>query len=212
MSTTNDLVAKLCDAIAVLPLEELVAALNSARAALHEVSPFRRHPVDFVAWVPAAAVRANDYNPNVVAAPEMALLEHSIEEDGYTQPVVTWVEPDGSRETIDGFHRGEIGRRSETVLESTHGYLPVTTANSDRVDRSDRIAATIRHNRARGVHRVDGMSDIVQELARRNWTDQKIGRELGMEPDEVLRLKQISGLAELFADREFSEAWEPSGE
>jgi ParB-like chromosome segregation protein Spo0J len=137
----------------------------------------------------------------------MELLEHSIDEDGYTQPVVTWVE-DGRRETVDGFHRGEVGRTSEAVRGKTMGYLPVTTVNAGRTDLSDRMAATIRHNRARGKHRVDGMSDIVQELARRNWSDSKIARELGMEPDEVLRLKQISGLAELFADREFSEAWE----
>lgn len=88
------------------------------------------------------------------------------------------------------------------------GYLPVTVVNDDRADRGDRIAATIRHNRARGKHRVDGMADIVVELSRRCWPDEKIGRELGMEPDEVLRLKQITGLAELFADEQFSEAWE----
>jgi ParB-like chromosome segregation protein Spo0J len=163
--------------------------------------------VDLVLWVPSDAVDANDYNPNPVAAPEMALLEHSIENDGYTQPVVTWVE-DGRREVVDGFHRSEIARSSKAVRKATRGYLPVTTANASRTDRSDRVASTIRHNRARGKHRVDAMSEIVRDLAKRNWSDKKIGKELGMEPDEVLRLKQISGLAELFADRDFSEAWE----
>lgn len=191
-----------------LPEGERVQALNEIRTALHHASPFRAEPVDLVLWVPAESVAANDYNPNTVAPPEMRLLEHSIHEDGYTQPVVTWVEEDGRRETVDGFHRGEVGRSSAAVRKRTHGYLPVTTVNPERADRNDRVAATIRHNRARGRHRVDAMSDIVQELARRNWPDAKIGRELGMEPDEVLRLKQISGLAELFADRDFSEAWE----
>ncbi len=139
----------------------------------------------------------------------MRLLEHSIVEDHYTQPVVTWTEPDGRRETVDGFHRGEVGRTCEAVRATTLGRLPVTTVNDDRTDRADRMASTIRHNRARGRHRVDGMSAIVQELVRRNWPDEKIAKEVGMDADEVLRLKQISGLAELFANREFSEAWEP---
>lgn len=138
----------------------------------------------------------------------MRLLEHSIVEDGYTQPVVTWLDGE-RRETVDGFHRGEVGRTSGRVRARTRGYLPVTTIRSDRADRGDRIAATVRHNRARGKHRVGGMSQLVQELTRRRWTEEKIGRELGMEPDEVLRLKQITGLAELFADRDYSEAWEP---
>lgn len=202
------LTKRLCAAVAKLPADERIGALNHARAALHEVSPLRHHPVDLVLWIPAHEVEANDYNPNTVARPEMELLERSIEADGYTQPVVTWVEGE-RRETVDGFHRGEVGRSHPSVRASTLGYLPVTTANADRTDRGDRVASTIRHNRARGKHQIDGMSEIVRDLAKRNWTDKKIGKELGMEPDEVLRLKQISGLAELFADRDFSEAWEP---
>ena len=193
--------------LAALEPDARIVALNEVRRALHVVSPLAAHPVDLVLWVPAETVDANDYNPNVVAPPEMKLLEHSIREDGYTQPVVTWLEND-RHETIDGFHRGRIGRESMEVRMATRGYLPVTIANADRSERSDRIAATIRHNRARGKHQVQAMSEIVLELARRNWSDAKIGRELGMDPDEVLRLKQISGLAEMFLDREFSEAWE----
>jgi ParB-like chromosome segregation protein Spo0J len=208
METIDEATAALCEMISAMPIEEQVSALNRARTALHEVSPLRCHPVDLILWVPAAEVEANDYNPNTVAPPEMALLERSIESDGYTQPVVTWLE-DGRRETVDGFHRGEVGRNCAAVRASTMGLLPVTTANADRTDLGDRIASTIRHNRARGRHRVDGMSDIVRDLAKRNWNDKKIAKELGMEQDEVLRLKQISGLAELFADRNFSEAWEP---
>lgn len=202
-------IAELAAQIAAIDnLDARLAAVNQARAALHAVSPMRGHPVDLVLWVAADQVQANDYNPNSVAPPEMKLLELSIAEDGYTQPVVTWVDGD-RRETVDGFHRGEVGRRSAVVRSSTRGYLPVTTVNGDRTDRGDRIAATIRHNRARGVHGVDAMSRLVHELARRNWNDAKIAKELGMDADEVLRLKQMTGLAELFADRAFSAAWEP---
>ena len=159
------------------------------------------HPVSHVQWVPAEKVFANDYNPNTVAPPEMKLLQISIESDGFTQPIVVW-EHDGYFEVIDGFHRHLVGKK----MGLTH--LPVVVINGDRTDKNDRIASTIRHNRARGKHQVTGMSEIVQELSRRNWSETKIGKELGMEPDEVLRLKQISGLAEMFADKEFSEAWE----
>lgn len=161
------------------------------------------HPVSRVTWLPVEQIHANDYNPNNVAPPEMRLLQRSIEADGYTQPIVVWEEEPGRYEVIDGFHRYRIGVER---LRLTH--LPCVVVNTARTDRGDRIAATIRHNRARGRHRVDAMSEIIQELSRRNWSDQRIGRELGMEPDEVLRLKQITGLAELFADREYSEAWE----
>lgn len=195
--------------LAALPDMERVEAINELKRALHAVSPLREEPVDCVVWVPSETVQANDYNPNIVAPPEMRLLEHSIREDGYTQPVVTWLdEGNGHREVVDGFHRNRIGRECKDIRKRTLGLLPVTTINADREGRTDRIAATIRHNRARGKHQVQGMSDIVLELSRRNWSDEKISRELGMDPDEVLRLKQITGLAEMFADREFSEAWE----
>lgn len=184
-------------------------AINAIREDLHRLSPFRAEPVDCVLWVRVDDVEANDYNPNSVAPPEMKLLEHSIGEDGYTQPIVAWRDEDRF-EVVDGFHRNRVARESKEVRERLGGYLPVTVINSSRKDRNDRIASTIRHNRARGKHQVTAMSDIVQELAKRNWTDKKIAKELGMEPDEVLRLKQITGLAEMFADREFSEAWEAS--
>lgn len=197
----------ICGDIALLPEDEQIEIINAIKINLHEISPFKDEPVDCVLWVNGDNVDANDYNPNKVAPPEMRLLEHSIAEDGYTQPIVTW-RVNGNREVIDGFHRNRVGKESKAVRKRTRGYLPVTTINDGRVERGDRIAATIRHNRARGKHQVQAMSEIVIELAKRNWNDEKIGRELGMEPDEVLRLKQISGLAEMFADREFSEAWE----
>lgn len=190
-----------------LPLAEKIKIINEIKLKLHEVSPFKNEPVDCVLWVPAEQVEANDYNPNKVAPPEMKLLELSIKEDGYTQPIVVWGKND-YYEVVDGFHRNRVGKECKEIRERIHGYLPIVPINPDRQERSDRIAATIRHNRARGKHQVAAMSDIVLELSRRNWSDEKIGRELGMEPDEVLRLKQITGLAELFADSEFSEAWE----
>lgn len=198
---------QLCEEISSLPEAEKIEALNKARKALHEISPFRGEPVDCVLWVPADQVEANDYNPNTVAPPEMKLLALSIGEDGYTQPIVAWGKND-YYEVVDGFHRNRVGKENKDVRERIRGYLPITLINHDREDKGDRIAATIRHNRARGKHQVGAMSDIVLELSRRNWSDQKISRELGMEPDEVLRLKQITGLAELFSDAEFSKAWE----
>lgn len=185
-----------------------IDAINSVKVAMSGVSPFRLEPVDCTIWVPFEQVYANDYNPNAVAPPEMKLLEHSIAEDGYTQPIVTHLQEDGKLEVVDGFHRNRVGKESKIVKERVRGYLPVVVINSDRSDKGDRIAATIRHNRARGKHRIDAMSDIVADLSKRNWSPKKIGKELGMDPDEVLRLRQITGLAELFADKEFSEAWE----
>lgn len=161
----------------------------------------QNHPVSNVIWVPVNEVYANDYNPNTVAPPEMELLKISIESDGFTQPIVVWKTDDGY-EVVDGFHRHKVGK----LLKMSH--LPVVIINSDRTDKGDRMASTIRHNRARGKHQVASMSEIVQDLKKRNWSDEKVARELGMEPDEVLRLKQIGGLAELFSDSEFSEAWE----
>jgi ParB-like chromosome segregation protein Spo0J len=190
-----------------LPLHEKIEAINAAREALHAISPFKNEPVDLVKWVKASDVVANDYNPNSVAPPEMQLLALSIGEDGYTQPIVTWVDEE-RREVIDGFHRHRVGRENDDIRSRIYGYLPVVTANENRADKGDRMAATIRHNRARGKHQIGAMSEIVLELKRRNWSDSKIGKNLGMDPDEVLRLGQISGLAEMFADKEFSEAWE----
>jgi len=184
-----------------------VERLNALRKLIADLSPFNAEPVDLVEWVPADSVLANDYNPNTVAPPEMELLRLSIMADGYTQPIVTMPDDNG-RIVIDGFHRHRVGKEMPDVNARIHGYLPVVRIRQDRMDRKDRIAATIRHNRARGKHRIDAMSDIVVELKRRNWADERIARELGMEADEVLRLCQVSGIAELFSDDEFSASWD----
>ena len=207
---TSSVIGKVLDILPELyglDFEARIYAINKIRLALHGYSPFMMEPVDCVQWVPIDEVAANDYNPNSVAPPEMKLLEHSITEDGYTQPIVAWRNGSGY-EVIDGFHRNRVGRESKIVRERIRGYLPLTIVNNDRTDKGDRIAATIRHNRARGKHRVEAMSDIVVELKRRNWSDEKISKELGMDSDEVLRLCQITGLAEAFKDQQFSEAWE----
>jgi ParB-like chromosome segregation protein Spo0J len=198
----------LFDELESLPEEERIDAVNAIRLVLREHSPLRAEPVDCVLWVRAETVEANAYNPNTVAAPEMRLLQRSIEADGYTQPIVAFAETDGRNEVVDGFHRNRVGKECPKVRKRVKGRLPVVLINRDRAGKADRIAATIRHNRARGKHGVEAMSEIVMELARRNWPDEKIGKELGMDADEVLRLKQITGLAEMFADAEFSEAWE----
>ena len=193
--------------LSIESIEERAQAINEIKRMLKEVSPFSAEPVECVQWVKSDLVIANDYNPNSVAPPEMQLLHTSIQEDGYTQPIVVW-QHDGIYEVVDGFHRNRVGKEYADIKERIHGYLPVVVINGDRQDKGDRIASTIRHNRARGKHRVEAMSDIVIELKRRNWSDAKIARELGMDADEVLRLTQITGLAEMFADKEFSQAWE----
>jgi ParB-like chromosome segregation protein Spo0J len=202
-----DRVREICRQIEKQDIPARVDTLNAIRRELHAVSPFATEPVDCVQWVPADTVTANDYNPNSVAPPEMRLLATSILADGYTQPIV------GNREderviVIDGFHRHRVGRENPKVRKRVHGYLPVAQIRTEQGGRQERMASTIRHNRARGQHSVDKMSEIVAELAKKGWDDAKIAHELGMDADEVLRLKQITGLAELFADRDFSEAWE----
>jgi len=188
-------------------LEKKVEFINEVRNMVSEISPFKTEPIDSIQWVKADDVAANDYNPNSVAPPEMELLRHSINHDGYTQPVVTW-KTDKGIEVIDGFHRTRVCKEFKDVRERVHGYLPVVFIKDDNSNRSDRMASTIRHNRARGKHNVTAMSDIVVELKNRNWKDSRIARELGMDEDEVLRLCQITGLESLFEDKDFSKSWE----
>jgi ParB-like chromosome segregation protein Spo0J len=186
-----------------------VELINSIRLELHEISPFKNEPVDFVRWVKNSEVYANDYNPNKVAPPEMELLKLSIEADGYTQPIVSFATEKG-KEVIDGFHRHRVGKEYTPIQNRIFGYLPVVTINDDRSDKKDRIASTIRHNRARGKHGIDAMSEIVIELKNRNWKNERISRELGMDEEEILRLCQITGLQEIFKDDDFSKSWDAS--
>lgn len=167
-------------------------------------------PVYNVKRIHIEKIQANDYNPNKVAPPEMALLETSIWEDGYTQPVVTFYDSDNDKYiVVDGFHRYTILKTSKRVFDREQGYLPVVVIEKEI---GDRMASTIRHNRARGSHNIDLMSNIVSELVEMGKGDAWICKHIGMSADELLRLKQITGLASLFQNRDFSKAWEVNSE
>jgi ParB-like chromosome segregation protein Spo0J len=186
-----------------------IELINELRECIHNLSPFKNEPVDFVKWVACENVVANDYNPNKVAPPEMELLEISIMNDGYTQPVVTFPN-DGKIEVVDGFHRTRVSKESKVVRQRVFGYTPTVIIRKEQTDKNDRIASTIRHNRARGKHQIDAMSEIVLELKNRNWKNERIARELGMDEEEILRLCQITGLQDIFKDDDFSKSWEAS--
>jgi len=192
----------------LLDIKTRIDTINKIKLILHEKSPFKKEPTDCILWVPGDSVYSNDYNPNIVAPPEMRLLKTSILKDGYTQPIVAYEIDTAHYEIIDGFNRNRVGKEDKEVNRRIMGYLPLSIINHERKGRCNRIAATIRHNRARGRHRVVEMSKVVKELVQRKWSNDKIAKHLGMESDEVLRLKQVTGLADLFKDREFSKAWE----
>lgn len=169
-----------------------------------------RSPVYNVLRVPIEKIECNTYNPNSVAPPEMALLETSIWEDGYTQPIVAFY--DRGRDVyivVDGFHRYLIGKTSQRIRDREKGTLPIVVIDKEM---GDRMASTIRHNRARGTHNIELMSVIVAELVEMGKGDRWICQHIGMSVDELLRLKQITGVAALFANRDFSDSWESDGE
>ncbi|MCI8455093.1 MAG: ParB-like nuclease domain-containing protein [Lachnospiraceae bacterium] len=169
-----------------------------------------KSPVYGIIPVPIEKVQPNHYNPNKVAPPEMRLLYESIKEDGYTMPVVCYYAKERDLYLIvDGFHRYQIMLNYPDIYEREHGLLPVSVINKS-LDR--RMASTIRHNRARGTHDVDLMSNIIKELHELGRSDAWISKHLGMERDEILRLKQITGLAALFRDISFGQAWQPAEE
>lgn len=185
--------------------EDKPAFLAELRQVLHELSPYAAQPVDLVRWVPISQVQANDYNPNSVAKTEMRLLYVSIEHDGYTQPVVTVYDEDtGKYVIVDGFHRYFVMKTNADIMERTGGYLPIVVLEKDI---NDRMASTVRHNRARGKHSIAGMSSMVFDMLDNGWQDADICNELGMEPEELLRLKHITGFSKLFKDVEYNRAW-----
>jgi ParB-like chromosome segregation protein Spo0J len=163
-------------------------------------------PVYNVKAVHISKVKANDYNPNSVAPPEMQLLETSIWEDGYTQPVVTFYDSDNDTYiVVDGFHRYTVLMTSQRIREREKEMLPVVVIDKEI---GERMASTIRHNRARGSHNIDLMSNIVSELVEMGKSDAWICKHIGMSPDELLRMKQITGLASLFLNKDFSQSWD----
>lgn len=210
-------------------------ALNGLRDLLHELSPNPDMPVDIVRWVPHERVTPNDYNPNHVAKVEMGLLLRSISHDGYTQPVVTVWNPDrilpcrrcnpeaggqaqeggcgacggvghfvGCFEIVDGFHRYWTMRSNKELFERCKGRLPIVVIDKQM---NDRMASTVRHNRARGKHSVDGMANMVFQMLENGMSDADICNELGMEAEELVRLKHITGFSKLFKDTEYNRAW-----
>ena len=186
-------------------VEDRVARYNAlvSMAAEHVNLP---HPALGMQLVPVDTVQGNDYNPNKVAPPEMRLLQLSIAKDGMTMPVVVADDSEsGNYTVVDGFHRTTVVKTVKAVRDSLAGYMPVVKLNKSI---QDRITSTVRHNMARGTHQVELSAKLVTALKKHNWTNERIGMELGMDPDEVLRLKQITGLAEAFADKEFSRAWQ----
>lgn len=201
----SEAVNTIVNEISCMDLENKVEALNEVRSCLEDVSPFKSEPCDCIIWVKQDKIQANEYNPNHVAAPEMNLLYESIKSDGYTMPIVTYDLGNGKREIVDGFHRNRVGREHSDIKKRIHGYLPVSTIDKPE---DERIGSTIRHNRARGTHGIRPMSDIVLELSQMGWSDSKICQKLGMDLDEVIRLKQITGLKEAFINHEFSKSWE----
>lgn len=190
-----------------VPEWERVEYINILRHAIHGFSPFREHPVDFIKWVKHSEIHSNNYNPNNVAPPEKRLLTKSLEINGFTQPIVVAESEVNYFEIVDGFHRHQISKVNSSLEQQLCGYQPVVFMPQAQQQKFDRMAATIRHNRARGRHQVNAISDIVCELVMLGWDDKKIGEELGMDSDEVLRLKQITGLKDMFAKRSYSQAW-----
>lgn len=189
-----------------LSLDEKVVIYNQISQGLFEFMGLN-HPVLGVQLVKADDVQGNDYNPNKVAPPEMQLLKTSIRKDGLTMPIVVADDGMDGYVVVDGFHRTTVVKTSKDINASTGGYLPVVKLNKDL---ENRITATVRHNMARGSHQVELSAKLVTALHKHNWSNERIGKELGMDADEVLRLKQITGMAEAFADREFSKSWLPN--
>ena len=185
-----------------------VERINEIKKILYECSPMKHNPVDLVQWIPIEKVKANNYNPNSVAKIEMNLLFTSIKHDGYTQPCVTFY--DKEKDTyiiVDGFHRYCTMKNNHYLRELNHNLLPVVVIDKPI---NDRRASTVRHNRARGSHSVEGMSDLVYQMLRDGWTDERICNELGMESEELIRLKYVTGYAKLYENVQYNNSWAPA--
>jgi hypothetical protein len=186
--------------------DEKINVFEAIKELLHEMSPLKDQPVNRVKWVDINQVSPNDYNPNSVAQKEMGLLYTSILHDGYTQPVVTIYDDKQHKYIIiDGFHRYFTCKTNKDILERNRGRLPIVVLNKDI---NDRMASTVRHNRARGMHSVTGMSSMVFNMLENGWDDVDICNELGMSVEELIKLKHITGFSKLFADQEYSKSWQ----
>lgn len=186
--------------------EDKAGFINDLKDYLHRELSVVKQPVDFVRWVPLSKVQPNDYNPNSVAKVEMGLLYKSIKHDGYTQPIVTIYDDKLKKYIIvDGFHRYFIAKNNKDILDINKGLLPIVVIEKDI---NERMAATVRHNRARGEHSVQGMSSMVFDMLENGWSEEDICNHLGMEAEEILKLKHITGFSKLFENVEYKQAWE----
>jgi hypothetical protein len=190
-------------------VDKKIDLFNEIKLCLKEFSPMKNHPADFIVWSKSKNIETQKINPNSIAPPEMELLYQSIKNDGYTMPVVAFTQEDGTIRIVDGFHRRRIEMEHKDISDSTFGRIPLSFIRKSQEHESDRMASTIRHNRARGTHNIELMSDIVSELVEMGKGDRWICEHIGMSPDELLRLKQITGLASLFANKDFTDSWEP---
>jgi len=185
--------------------DDKIEFLNELRTFISSLSPQKSQPVDRILWVPVDIVQANDYNPNSVASIEMELLYVSISHDGYTQPIVTVYDKELDKYIIvDGFHRYFIAKTKADISKRINGRIPIVVIDKDI---TERMASTVRHNRARGEHMVTGMSNLVFQMLDNGMSEAEICQELGMQPEEVLKLKHITGFSKLFENAEYSKAW-----
>ena len=190
----------------LLNSKNIVDDIEEIKSVLHEVSPLKNQPVNNIRWVDIEKVQANDYNPNSVASTEMRLLYISIKNDGYTQPVVTIYDAAIDKYVIvDGFHRYFICKNNKDILDANQGKLPIVVIDKDI---NDRMASTVRHNRARGKHSIKGMASMAFKMLDNGWSDSEICNQLGMEAEELIRLKHITGFSKLFKDIQYKKAWE----
>ena len=185
---------------------DVIKNIEDIKQLMHEISPLKSQPVNRIKWVPIDEVTPNDYNPNSVAKKEMGLLYTSIKHDGYTQPIVTIRDEEMKMYVIvDGFHRYYTAKTNPDILDRNKGYVPIVVIEKDI---NDRMASTVRHNRARGMHSITGMSSMVFSMLENGWNDTDICNELGMGVEELIKLKHITGFSKLFKDAEYNKAWE----
>jgi hypothetical protein len=190
--------------------ENNIELIEDIKEILHQNSVLKTQPVNRIKWVPIDQVTPNDYNPNSVAKKEMGLLYTSILHDGYTQPIVTIKDEEKNMYVIvDGFHRYYTAKTNSDILDRNKGYIPIVVIEKDI---NDRMASTVRHNRARGMHSVTGMSSMVFQMLENGWNDEDICNEIGMGIQELIKLKHITGFSKLFADAEYNKAWQTTNQ
>jgi ParB-like chromosome segregation protein Spo0J len=200
---TNNLSKELTKALSI---EDNIELIEEIKEVLHKNSVLKTQPINRIKWVKIEKVTPNDYNPNSVAKKEMGLLYTSIKQDGYTQPIVTIYDPKEKMYVIvDGFHRYYTAKTNEDILERNKGRIPIVVIDKDI---NDRMASTVRHNRARGMHSVTGMSSMVFQMLENGWSDEDICNEVGLGIEELVKLKHITGFSKLFEDAEYNKAWE----